>query len=262
MLKEASTRPRLKRRDHARVKKVREYLETVKDFDELISPQSLFLHFLRPEPSKHDDVGAAVLMAHEVISVDDLSPLGVRPSHELTSSHVHKVLGESLYILGKYLDYDGKLAKAQSKTKSLSTESKSLKDQITALIDKAMKVKDRLMILEKSNDTEKAFSKLEDKQIDEALSKVKKAGIEAMEKFMASDEYSDKLCDYYVEGSELFRKYLAKHHPELDFSDLDMKAIVNEVLSDHQSTEGVGEGGEMAAANKAIHVDPSSSTLP
>jgi len=38
----ASTRPRSKRRYHARVEKVREYLETVKDFDELISPRSLF----------------------------------------------------------------------------------------------------------------------------------------------------------------------------------------------------------------------------
>ena len=35
------------------MKKVREYLETVKDFDNLISPQSLFLHFLGPEsPTK------------------------------------------------------------------------------------------------------------------------------------------------------------------------------------------------------------------
>ena len=44
----ASTRPRLKRRYHTRVEKVREYLETVKDFNGLISPQSLFLHFLGP----------------------------------------------------------------------------------------------------------------------------------------------------------------------------------------------------------------------
>ena len=32
-------------------KKVKEYLEPVKDFDELVSPQSLFLHFLGPKPS-------------------------------------------------------------------------------------------------------------------------------------------------------------------------------------------------------------------
>ena len=30
---------------------MKEYLEFVKDFDKLVSPQSLFLHFLGPEPS-------------------------------------------------------------------------------------------------------------------------------------------------------------------------------------------------------------------
>ena len=44
-------RPRLKKRYQRRVEKVKEYLESVKDFDELVSPQSLFLHFLGPEPS-------------------------------------------------------------------------------------------------------------------------------------------------------------------------------------------------------------------
>ena len=79
--------------------------------------------------------------------------------------------------------------------------------------------------LKKSIDTEKAFSKMKEKQINETLLKVKKAGLEAMEKFKAFDEYSDKLCNYYVEGFELFRKYLAKHHPSLDFSKLDMEAV-------------------------------------
>ena len=44
-------RPKLKRRYHTRLEKFKEYLETIKDFDELISPQSLFFHFLGPEPS-------------------------------------------------------------------------------------------------------------------------------------------------------------------------------------------------------------------
>ena len=44
-------RLRLKKRYHHCVEKVKEYLETVKDFDELVSPQSLFLHFLGLEPS-------------------------------------------------------------------------------------------------------------------------------------------------------------------------------------------------------------------
>ena len=43
--------PRLKKRYQLRAEKVKEYLETVKDFDKLVSPQSLFLHFLGSEPS-------------------------------------------------------------------------------------------------------------------------------------------------------------------------------------------------------------------
>jgi len=43
--------PRLKKRYQHRTEKVKEYLEFVKDFDELVSPQSLFLHFLGSEPS-------------------------------------------------------------------------------------------------------------------------------------------------------------------------------------------------------------------
>ena len=44
-------RPRLKKSYQCHVEKAKEYLESVKDFDELVSPQSLFLHFLGPEPS-------------------------------------------------------------------------------------------------------------------------------------------------------------------------------------------------------------------
>ena len=50
---EAFVRPHLEKRYHNRVKRVKDYLETIKDFDELIFPQSLFLHFLGPEPSNH-----------------------------------------------------------------------------------------------------------------------------------------------------------------------------------------------------------------
>ena len=38
--------PRLKKRYQRCAEKVNEYLESIKDFDELVSPQSLFLHFL------------------------------------------------------------------------------------------------------------------------------------------------------------------------------------------------------------------------
>ena len=44
-------RPRLKKRYHDHVENVKEYLETVKDFDELVFPQLLFLHFLGPKQS-------------------------------------------------------------------------------------------------------------------------------------------------------------------------------------------------------------------
>ena len=44
-------RPHLKKRYRLRVERVKEYLETVKDFDELISPQSLILHILGLEQS-------------------------------------------------------------------------------------------------------------------------------------------------------------------------------------------------------------------
>ena len=85
---------------------------------------------------------------------------------------------------------------AQSKVESLSLENESLKGQVSALSDKAQKDKDHLKTLKKSINTEKAFSKMKEKQIDETLLKVKKVGLEAMEKFKVSDEYSDKLCNY------------------------------------------------------------------
>ena len=68
--------------------------------------------------------------------------------------------------------------------------------------------------------------------------------------------FRSKLCDYYVEGFELFQKYLAKHHPGLDFSKLDMEAVEKEILADCQSVEGVGEGGEVAAVEETVRVDP------
>lgn len=137
-----------------------------------------------------------------------------------------------MYILGKYLDYHKKLVEAQSRNAFLSTENESLSIQIFALADEAKKDKDRLKNLEKNIDTEKVFSKLKDKQIDEALKKVVKAGLEAMEKFKAWDEFSDKLYKYYVDGFKLFRNYLARHHPEMDFSKLNMEEVEKEILVD------------------------------
>ena len=233
-----------------------------------------------------ENIGTSVQKDQDAISMEDLDTLMGKSPRELMLSHVHKlmqvcvlvplsfffffltpiylflqVLGESLYISGKYVNCERKLVETQSKTTSLSTKNKSLKSQVSALVDEAKKDKDRLTALEKSIDTEKAFSRLKDKQIDEALSKVEKASTEVV-KFKVFNEYLDKLCDYYIEGFELFRKYMGKHHPKLDFSNLDMEAVENEVLADHQSTEGVGEGGEVVAISEVVNVDPSSSVLP
>ena len=63
---------------------------------------------------------------------------------------------------------------------------------------------------------EKDFCKLKDKQIGDLQFKLQKAGAVAMQEFKDFDFYSDKLCEYYVEGFKLFRKWMAKHHPDLD----------------------------------------------
>ena len=67
-------------------------------------------------------------------------------------------------------------------------ENESLRSQIFALVEESKKDKERLKTLEKSIESKKAFSKLKDKQIDETLLKVEKAGSEVVEKFKASNE--------------------------------------------------------------------------
>lgn len=74
-----------------------------------------------------------------------------------------QVLGESLYISWKYLDYEEKYVLAKSKVESLFIENKSLKSQISALAEESKKDKERLKTLEKSLDSDKEFSKSKDK---------------------------------------------------------------------------------------------------
>ena len=82
-----------------------------------------------------------------------------------------------------------------------------------------------------------------------------------VEKLKVSYEYSNKLCDYYVEGFNLFRKYLAKHHSELDFSKLNMEEVEKEILAD-RPTEAAAENEVVPDAIKNIPTDPSHSSLP
>ena len=73
------------------------------------------------------------------------------------------MLGESLYLSRKYLDYEEKLVFAQSKAESLSSENELLKGKVSSLVDEPKKTQDRLTTLEKDVSIEKAFSKLKDK---------------------------------------------------------------------------------------------------
>ena len=63
---------------------------------------------------------------------------------------------------------------------------------------------------------EKDFCNLKDKQMGNLQFKLQKAGATAVQEFKDSDSYLDELCEYYVEGFELFRKWMVKHHPDLD----------------------------------------------
>ena len=52
-----------------------------------------------------------------------------------------------------------------------------------------------------------------------------------MQEFKDFDVYSDELCGYYVEGFDLLRKWMAKHHPNLDLFGLVMDDVVKELKS-------------------------------
>ena len=53
--------------------------------------------------------------------------------------------------------------------------------------------------------------------------------------FKDFDWYSDELCGYYMEGFDLLRKWMAKHHPDLDLSSLVMDEVEKELLVDRPS---------------------------
>ena len=80
---------------------------------------------------------------------------------------------------------------------------------------------------------EKDFSKLKVKQIGNLGLKLQKAGATTVKEFKDSDKYSDELCGYYVEGFDLLRKWMAKHHPDLDLSGLVMDDVEKKLLADH-----------------------------
>ena len=142
-------------------------------------------------------------------------------------------MGESLFISAKLLDFEKRVANTEPMVKSLSVENEALKDKVAILIVEAKNDKECVTTLERSLQVEKDFFKLKDKQIGDLQFKLQKAGPAVVQDFKDSDSCSDKLCEYYMEGFELFRKWKAKHHLDLDLSSLVMGEVEKELLADH-----------------------------
>ena len=91
------------------------------------------------------------------------------------------------------------MATSEFVIKSLSTKNEMLKNKIAILIVDVENDKEHVAVLEKSQQVEKDFYKLKDKQIGDLELKLQKAKATAVE-FKDSDWYSDELCGYYMEG--------------------------------------------------------------
>ena len=49
------------------------------------------------------------------------------------------------------------------------------------------------------------------------------------------------MCEYYVEGFDLLRKWIAKHHLDLDLSGLAVDNVEKELMSSEATMENVVE---------------------
>lgn len=142
------------------------------------------------------------------------------------------MLRESLYLFGKYLDYEEKYVYAQSKVESISSENASLVGQVKKLTIDLVKAQDHLFVLEKDLKIENAFCALKDKQLEIALGKIEEARTQDVVDFKKLDVYDDKLCALYVEGFDLVCTYVRKHYHEIDLSTLDVEEVEKEVVVD------------------------------
>ena len=70
--------------------------------------------------------------------------------------------------------------------------------------------------------------------------KLQKVEATVVKEFKDSNEYSDELCGYYVEGFNLLRKWMAKYHPDLDLSGLVMDDVEKELLVNRPSEVTAG----------------------
>ena len=139
-----------------------------------------------------------------------------------------------MFIFGKLLDLEKRVAMFEPMIKSFFVENETFKNKVSILTVEVEKDREHVAALEKSLQVEKDFCKLKDKQIDDLELKLQIVG--AMVKdFKDSDEYSDELCGYYVEGFDLLMKWMAKHHPDLDLSGLVMDDVEKELLTNPPS---------------------------
>ena len=115
--------------------------------------------------------------------------------------------------------------------KSLFAKNETLKNKVSILTIEAENDKEHVVVLEKSLQVDKDFCKLKDKQIGDLELKLQKVRATTVKEFKESDEYSDELWWYYVEGFNLLRKWMAKHHPNLDLFGLVMDDVMKELMS-------------------------------
>lgn len=140
------------------------------------------------------------------------------------------------------MDLEKKVATSKPVIKSLSTKNETFKNKVAILTVEAENDKEHVVVLEKSLQVEKDFCKLKDKQISYPELKLQTAGAMAVKDFKDFDEYFDELS--YVEGFDLLRKWMAKHHPDLGLSSLVMDDAGKELLADRPfevTTENVME---------------------
>ena len=131
-----------------------------------------------------------------------------------------QALKESLFISGRLLDLE---------------KNETFKNKVAILTAKAKNDKERMATLEKSLQVEKDFCRLKDKQIGDLELKLLTVQATKVQDFKDSNEYSDELCKYYMEGFDLLVKWMAKHHPSLDLSGLAVDDVEKELMSDHPS---------------------------
>ena len=156
------------------------------------------------------------------------------------------------------MDLEKKVATTKPLVKSLSVENETLKNKVAILTVEAENDKESVATLEKSLQVED-FCKLKDKQISDLKLKLQNVRATTVQGFKDSDEYSDELCKYYVEGFDLLVKWMAKHHPSLDLSSLVVDNIKKELMSDRPfevTTENVTEEATDVAEGMKEATDP------